>query len=116
MATYYGRRLRTKTGSASATNTLVAATSGVEIKVFSLSLITTSTTAVTITFKDGVGGTAIGTYIVQAPSGAIGGITENVSVPTYLFKTTAGNALEMDFSGAVSVTYNLRYWADDKAD
>jgi hypothetical protein len=102
-----------KTGSASATFTIVPAVAAKRIKVYSLSLMTTSTSAVTITFKDGAGGTAIGTYTLQAVTGSVSGIVEALDVPSYLFATTAGNLLEMSFSGAFSVVYNLRYWADD---
>ena len=104
---------KTKTGSASATFTIVAAVSTKKIKVYSLSLMTASTTAVTITFKTGAGGTVVATYILQAITGTNFGITENVTIPSLLFETTAGALLEMSFSGAVSVTYNVRYWDDD---
>ena len=108
-----GKTLKVKTGSASATFTIVAAVASKKLKVYSLSLMTASATAVTITFKSGAAGTAIGTYILQAIAGTNFGITENIPVPSSLFETTAGVLLEMAFSAAVSVTYNLRYWDDD---
>ena len=111
----HGKTPKMKTGSASATFTIVAAVASKKIKVYSLSLLTSSTTAVTVTFKDAAGGTAIATYLLQAISGTVQGITENISIPSHLFETAAGNLLEMSFSGAVSVTYNLRYWDDDAA-
>lgn len=116
MTTFYGRRLRWKTGSASATFTLVAAETGREIKVYSVSLITASTVGVTVTFKDGAAGTALGTYPLQSVASTRFGIVQTVSVPSYLFKTTAGTLLEMSFSAAESVTYNVAYWADDEGD
>jgi Na+/serine symporter len=109
----HGKTLKIKTGSASATFTVVAAVTSKKIKVYSLSLLSASTVAVTVTFKDGAGGTAIGTYILQAISGTNFGITENVAVPTTLFETSAGTLLEMAFSAAQAVTYNLRYFDDD---
>lgn len=109
----HGKTLLTKTGSASATFTIVAAVASKKIKVYSLSLMTASTSAVTVTFKDAAAGTAVATYILQAITGTNFGITENVAVPSELFETTAGNLLEMSFGAAVAVTYNLRYWADD---
>lgn len=109
----HGKTLLTKTGSASATFTIVAAVASKKIKVYSLSLMTASTSAVTVTFKDGAAGTAISTYILQAITGTNFGITENVAVPSELFETTAGVLLEMSFGAAVAVIYNLRYWADD---
>ena len=105
----------TKTGSASATFTVVAAVSSKRIKVYSLSLLTASTTAVTVTFKDGAAGTAIATYPLQAISGTNFGIAEGVSIPSFLFASSAGVLLEMSFSAAQSVTYNVRYFADDAA-
>lgn len=113
VTTTHGKTLKSKTGSASATFTLVAAVASKKIKVYSLSLITASTTAVTVTFKDGAGGTAVATYPLQAITGTNFGLTENVAVPSQLFETSAGTLLEMAFSAAQTVTYNLRYWDDD---
>lgn len=109
----HGKTCKSKTGSASATFTIVAAVTSKKIKVYSLSLMMSSTTAVTVTFKDGAGGTALGTYTLQAITGTVQGITENVAIPSSLFESSAGTLLEMAFSAAVSVTYNLRYWDDD---
>ena len=109
----HGKTPAWKTGSASATFTLVAAVASKKIKAYSLNLTTSSTTAVTITFKDGAAGTVLGTYTLQAISGTRFGIVDNVSIPSSLFETSAGTLLEMAFSAAVSVDYNVRYWADD---
>lgn len=109
----HGKTLKSKTGSASATFTLVAAVASNKIKVYSLSLITASTTAVTITFKDGAAGTALATYPLQAITGTNFGISENVAVPSTLFETAANTLLEMSFSAAQTVTYNLRYFDND---
>lgn len=109
----HGKTLKTKTGSASATFSIVAAVASKKIKVYSLSLITASTTAVTITFKDGAAGTALTTYPLQALTGTNFGLTENVAVPSSLFETSAGTLLEMSFSAAQTVTYNIRYFDDD---
>ena len=109
----HGKTPKVKTGSASATFTIIAAVASKKIKVYSLSLITSSTTAVTVTFKDGAAGTAIGTYILQAITGTNFGITENLSTPSSLFETSAATLLEMSFSAAVTVVYNLRYFDDD---
>lgn len=108
-----GKTLLTKTGSASATFTLVAAPAANRIKVVSLDLITAATTAVTVTFKDGASGTAIATYPLQAITGTNFGITKSVPVPSFLFATTAATLLEMAFSAAQTVTYNITYHVDD---
>lgn len=107
------KTLKTKTGSASATFTIVSAVASKKIKVYSLSLITASTTAVTVTFKDGAAGTVLATYPLQAITGTNFGITQNLAVPSSLFQTSAGTLLEMSFSAAQTVTYNLAYWDDD---
>ena len=108
-----GKTLKTKTGSASATFSIVAAVTDKKIKVYSLSLLTASTTAVTITFKDGASGTALATYPLQAITGTNFGITESVAVPSSLFEGSVTTLLEMAFSAAQTVTYNLRYWDSD---
>lgn len=101
-----------KTGSASATFTVVAAVTSKKVKVYALSLMTVSSTAVTVTFKDGAAGTALATYVLQASANVTNGIAEAVSIPSTLFETSAGTLLEMAFSAAVSVTYNLRYYEE----
>ena len=113
----HGKTCKTITGAASATFTAVAAVASKRIKVYSLSMTMTSTTAVTITFKDGAAGTAIATYLMQAPAAnSVFGIVEpGVTIPGFIFATTAATLLEMSFSAAVSVTYNLRYFDDDAA-
>lgn len=107
-----GQTPKVKTGSASATFTVVAAVTSKKVKVYSVSLMMVSATAVTVTFKDGASGTAIGTYLLQASASVTNGIAEAVSVPSTLFETSAGVLLEMSFSAAVSVTYNLRYFEE----
>lgn len=109
----HGKTPKFKTGSASATFTIVAAVATKKIKVNSLSLMTASETPVTITFKDGAGGTVIATYILQAIAATNFGITENLPIPSELFETSAGVLLEMSFSASVTVVYNLRYFDDD---
>lgn len=106
----HGQTPKWKTGSASATFTLVAAVASNKIKVYSLSLTLVSTTAVTITFKDGAAGTALATYLLQSPASVTAGIAESVSIPSSLFETSVNTLLEMAFSAAVSVTYNVRYF------
>jgi hypothetical protein len=107
-----GQLLKSITGSASATFTAVAAVASKKIKVYSLSLMTSSTTAVTVTFKDGAAGTAKATYLLQAITGTNFGITENLGDQMTLFEGTVNTLLEMSFSAAVNVTYNLRYFEE----
>lgn len=111
--TAFGKTISSVTGSASATFTIVAAVSTKRIKVIALSLITASTTAVTVTFKSGAGGTALATYPLQALSGTNFGLATAVEAPTFLFGTAASALLEMSFSAAQTVVYNLSYFSDD---
>jgi hypothetical protein len=114
LTTGSGKTIKSKTGSASATFTIVAAVASKRIKVTGLSLMTSSTTPVTVTFKDAAAGTGIGTYILQAITGTNFGISDRgVSSPDFIFATSASNLLEMSFSAAVAVTYNLTYFDDD---
>ena len=107
------KTLLSKTGSASATFTVITAAATNRIKILSLDLITASTTAVTVTFKDGAAGTALATYPLQALTGTNFGMTKSVAPPGFLFGTTAATLLEMSFSAAQSVTYNITYHVDD---
>src|ERR1700682_5992951 len=70
-----GKTPASKTGSASATFTLVPAVPTKRIKVYGLTLTLVSATAVTVTFKDGAGGTALATYLLQTPTNVMGGVS-----------------------------------------
>jgi hypothetical protein len=107
-----GKVPKSKTGSASATFTAVAAVASNKIKVYAVSLMTVSATAVTVTFKDGASGTVLATYLLQASASVTNGIAESVAIPSSLFETTVNTLLEMSFSAAVSVSYNIRYFED----
>lgn len=108
-----GKTILSKTGSASGTFTLVAADATNRIKVTSLSLITTSATAVTVTFKSGAAGTALYTVPLQALANTNFGIAHSAAGGNFLFATAAATLLELSFSGAVSITYNIAYQVDD---
>jgi hypothetical protein len=109
----HGKTPKAITGTTTSTTTVVAAVTSKKIKAYSLSLLTLSTVSVTVTFKSGASGTALATYLLQAPTSVMAGLAEAVTIPSSLFETAAGSLLEMALSGAVSVTYNLRYWDDD---
>ena len=109
----HGKTVDNATGTISATTTIVAAVAAKRIKTFALTLTTTSTSAVTITFKDGAGGAAKWSCVLQAISGSVSGVSASIEIPSYLFGTSAGNALEMALSAAVNVTYAISYWDSD---
>jgi hypothetical protein len=110
-----GKTLKTATGTVSATTTIVAAVTSKRIKVQSYALLTSSTTAVTATFRSASGGTALWTIPMQATSGAVFGANLATQCPAFLFATNAGELLELGLSGAVSVTYSITYWDDDNS-
>lgn len=111
-----GKTLLTVTGTASSSgsNTVIAAVSAKRLKIVAYSLITASTTAVTVTFKSGTGGTAQYTVgPLQAISGTSFGANLSTSAPSFLFGTAAGALLDMTLSAAQSVVYSITYFADD---
>lgn len=102
----------TVSGSTNGTFLVVPKVEGKRIKVNAMDLFTQSQTGVTITFKDGPGGNVIGTYPLQAITDTVFGITKNLPVPSSFLRTSKGNALEMSFSGSVTVIYNLNFWRE----
>jgi hypothetical protein len=109
----HGKTCKSITGTISATATIIAAVANKRIKVFSFDLFSISTSIVTVTFKNGEGGAALATYPLQAITSSIFGIVKATSIPSCFFATAAGALLELSFSAAVNVTYNLSYWDDD---
>lgn len=109
----HGKTVDNATATIAATTTIINAVATKRIKAFALTLTTTSTTAVTVTFKDGAGGTALWSCVLQAISGGVSGVSTSIEIPSYLFGATAGNALEMALSAAVNVTYAISYWDSD---
>lgn len=109
----HGKTPKTVTGTISATTTIISAVTSKRLKVYAVSMTMTSSSVVTVTMKDGASGTALATYVLQSPGSVTTGVATAVSIPSFLFATTAGNLLEMSMSAAVSVTYNVSYWDDD---
>jgi hypothetical protein len=90
---------------------LIAAVSSKRIKIMSITAIGTNTGAGTLTIEDGSGGTTLYTYmgaIVTAPS-------PTTSYPSFIFATTAGNALYYTCTtcATVPIIVNITYWVDD---
>lgn len=107
-----GKNIRSVTGTVSADTDIVAAVTGKRIKVTRISLLTSSTTAVTVTMQSNAA-TALSTYPLQAISGGVSGIAEATGSSDFLFGTVQGEKLTLDVSAAQSVTYNVSYFADD---
>jgi hypothetical protein len=103
----------TGSGSTAGDKIIIAAVAGKRIKVYAFSAFApTSTTAVTATFQDGIGGASLFTALIQAPNQASFAFGIATSVPTFLFATSAGNGLNMNLSAATLVTANISYWLD----
>lgn len=108
----HGKTLKTVTGSIAATTTIVSAVAGAKLKVIAFSLITSSTTAVTATFKSGAAGTALWTVPLQALSGTISGVNLAVSMPAHIFETGVNTLLELSLSAAQTVVYSVSYFEE----
>lgn len=87
---------------------VIAAVASKRLKIYSYAIQATGT--VNVFLRDGsAGGALTPTYNFQAREGVV----ESVDPPNYLFATTAGNELEVDLSGAVTVGIAISYWDDD---
>lgn len=94
--------------SSSGDNEIVAAVTGRRIKVTSFSIQATGT--VNAKWKDGGSTDLTGAYNWQAREG----IAMGLAAPAFLFATTAGNALNLNLSGAVSVVGHVSYFDEDR--
>lgn len=106
-----GRTLVSVGGSAasSGNNTLIAAGTN-KLKVYSFSLTTTSTTAVTCIFQSGAGGTELWRLILQAPTSVSAGANLAVTPPAFLFATASATLLNLNLSSAQTVHYSIAYF------
>ncbi len=88
---------------------VVAAVATKRIKVYSYAVQATGT--VNVYLRDGGAGSALTlTWNLQAREGAS---VSGVNPPAFLFGTTAGNALQVVLSAAVTVGIEVTYWDDD---
>lgn len=90
-------------------NTIVAAVSTKRIKVYAINLNAVGT--VSVKWKDGASTDLTGAQDLQAREG----YTIATEAPTFLFATTAGNALVLNLSAAIGVRGEVSYWDDDTA-
>lgn len=106
-----GKTIVSKSGSAasSGNNTIVAAGTN-KLKVFAFSLSTSSTTAITVKFQDGAGGTDLWSVLLQAPTSITTGANLAVSPPAWLFNTSAATLLNLNISAAQAVQWSVSYF------
>lgn len=98
--------LKSASFSITATGTIVAAVAGKRIKVYALSYI--SGGIASVNFRDGATTALEGAFAHAANSGRV----ENVNPPSFLFATTAGNSLDMVYSGAGTVGGRVSYFEE----
>lgn len=106
-----GKTILSLTGSASASgnNTIVAAGTN-KLKVFAFSLSTSSTTAITVKFQSGTGGTDLWSVVLQAPTSVTTGANLAVSPPAWLFATASATLLNLNISAAQAVQWSVSYF------
>jgi hypothetical protein len=108
----HGKTILSLGGSHNTTTTksLVAAVASKKTKSFSLTLSTVDITADNVAqITDGSGGTVL--YQIEFGSG-VQGVAKHVTIPSYLFETTANTALHLKLSAAQKVTYSLSYYQE----
>lgn len=109
-----GKTIKTASGSVNSDTDIVAAVGGKRIKVFAIVLSTDSTTLNRVIMKsNGAAGTELWRCLLQAGTGTVCGMHENVTVPSFLFATVQGEKLTLDMSAGVNVEYTVSYWDDD---
>jgi len=90
-------------------NTIVALVASKKIKVYAISINFAGT--VTAKWKDGASTDLTGAQSFQTREG----YTISVTPPSYLFTTSAGNALILNLSDAIGARGWISYWDDDGA-
>lgn len=105
--------IKTVTGSVSSNSQVIAAVASKKLKIQYVKLRTAYGGAVlNPVLTDGNGGTTLWDDHMQALSGTLFGSNEGVSAPSYLFSTSAGNALYLN-PGGQTVYYDISYWDSD---
>lgn len=100
-------------GTLSATNgTLVISAASTKIKVYAISITTTSTTQQLVKFQTAVGGADLWIAALQAPSGASAGANISVTPPAYLFASPTASILNLSLSSANAVHYSVSYFME----
>lgn len=108
----HGKTLKTATGIVSTSGTtLINAVPSKRLKIYAYSIISESTVSNKATFQSG--STNLWATPLRAITGTVVGSNMAVSVPTFIFATTAGEGLTINLSTTEAVTYNLSYWDDD---
>lgn len=109
----HGKSFLSTTGTLSATNgTLVISASGLKIKVYAISLTTTSSTQQLVKFQTAVGGTDLWTIGLMAAPSMSTGANLAVAPPAYLFATPTTSVLNLNQTGTNAVHYSVSYFLE----
>lgn len=96
---------------ANGNTTIVAASATNKIYVYGYKMTTGSTTLLLAKFTSGNGGTELDRTLMQAPASITTGVTEAITPPSYLFKTTAVNTpLVLNLDSAQTVDTVIYYY------
>ena len=98
--------LKSAAFSVTATGTIIAAVANKKLCVYAL--VMNHSAAITTNLRDGGASNLEGAMSFAANGGRV----ENVNPPAYLFRTTAGNSLDLVQSGAGTVAGRLSYWEE----
>ena len=101
------KTLKSVAFSLSATGEVIPAVATKRLKIYALKLIVSA--AISVKFRDGAATDLEGAQAMAAN----GGVVENVVPPSFLFATTAGNALDLVISGVGTAAGRVSYWDDD---
>lgn len=107
------KQILTASGTISSNTSIVAAVTGKRIKVLSY-FISTAYSAGTLgpIFTDGNGGTTLRAFLLQAIANTISAANLAMDYPSFMFGTSAGNALYLNPAGQ-SVFYDISYFVED---
>jgi|SRR3990167_8962922 len=107
-----GRTLTGSTGSLTATNGTISLTPTNRIKVYAISLTTTSASEVICVVNSGgvANGLELWRATLMAPAGANSGLNLSVAPPNFLFASRSGTAVSLSLSSAVLVHYSISYF------
>jgi len=108
-----GKTIKTISGEATTNgdNTIISAVAGKKIKIFAVTLTMESATAenVMCRFEDGAGGTELFRCHLRHPDDGMAGLTQSISLPSYLFETSVNTLLNLEINGTPDINYSVSY-------
>ena len=109
-----GRTLTGSSGSLTATNGSITATPTNRIKVYAISLTTTSPTEVIAVFNSGgvANGLELWRATLMAPAGSNAGLNLAVAPPNFLFASRSGTSVSLSLNSSVLVHYSISYFEE----